>query len=136
VGVHHRLTPPGAYRKGPLVPIVTGVLTMNRAIVLVLAAVAAFGVWRVALPAEKKASDATADAAVALLDTRTRARFSVAELNLETQRKLTGAYTGTAMPDGTMLARADASSYCVQVGPPGTVWHLAGPGGTAATGAC
>jgi hypothetical protein len=112
------------------------VLTLNRVIVLVLVAVAAFGVWRVALPAEHKAQDATADAAIALLDTRTNARFSVAELNLETQRRMTGAYTGAAMPEGAMLERADASSYCIQVGPPGTVWHVAGPGGAAVTGPC
>jgi hypothetical protein len=112
------------------------VLTTNRLIVLVLLAVAAFGVWRIALPAEKKASSATADAAVSLLDTRTTTRFTVAETNLQLQRQATGSYAGASMPEGAALVRADGSAYCVQVGPPGTVWHLAGPGGTATGGAC
>jgi hypothetical protein len=76
------------------------VLTLNRVVVLALAAVAAFGVWRVALPAEHKASEDVGNA------------------------------------DGTVLVRADAGSYCVQVGPPGTVSHLAGPNGAATAGPC
>jgi hypothetical protein len=112
------------------------VLTVNRVIVLVLVAVAAFAVWRVALPAEKKAANDVGDAAVSLLDTRTTARFGVAQINLETQMRGTGTYAGAAMPDGAALVRADAATYCIQVGPPGTVWHLAGPGGAATAGAC
>jgi hypothetical protein len=111
-------------------------ITLNRAVVIGLVAMAAFAVWRVALPAEKQASDATAAAAVELLDTRTNARFAVAELNLQSQLHLTGSFAGAAMPDGAVLVRADGSAYCVQVGPPGTVSHLAGPGGAAAPGAC
>jgi len=112
------------------------VLTLNRVIVLVLVTVAAFAVWRVALPTERKAANDVGDAAVSLLDTRTTARFGVAQINLETQLRGTGSYAGAAMPGGAALVRADVTSYCVQVGPPGTVWHLAGPGGTAASGAC
>ena len=112
------------------------VLTLNRVIVLALVAVAAFGVWRVALPAERKASEATGNAAVELLDTRTNARFTVAELNLRIQLQGTGSYAGAAMPEGAVLVRADTGAYCVQVGPPGTVWHIAGPGGVSATGSC
>jgi hypothetical protein len=112
------------------------VLTVNRAIVLVLVAIAAFGVWRIALPAERHASDTTGDAAVSLLDTRTDARFAVAEVNLQTQLRATGSYAGAAMPAGAMLVHADGGAFCVQVGPPGAVSHLAGPGGAAADGAC
>jgi len=112
------------------------VLTLNRVIVLALVAMAAFAVWRVALQAEKKVANDVGDAAVSLLDTRTTARFGVGQINLETQLRATGTYAGAAMPDGAALVRADATSYCVQVGPPGTVWHLAGPGGAAAAGPC
>jgi hypothetical protein len=112
------------------------VLTLNRAIVLAVAAAAAVGLWRVALPAERQASDQVGDAAVELLDTRTDARFAVSQVNLETQRRLSGSYAAAAMPEGTTLVRADTSSYCVQVGPPGTASHLAGPGGAVAPGPC
>jgi uncharacterized membrane protein (DUF2068 family) len=112
------------------------VLTANRLIVIVVLAVAGFAVWRVALPAEKKASDATGDAAIALLDTRTTARFTVAQANLQAQLQATGSYAGAAMPEGVALIRADSGGYCVQVGPPGAVWHLAGPAGSAVSGGC
>jgi hypothetical protein len=114
----------------------TGMLTLNRAIVLALAAVAAVGVWRFALPAEQRASDATGDAAVSLLDTRTDARFTVAQANLQVQLQATGTYEGTTMPAGATLVRADGDTYCVQVGPPGIVSHFAGPGGASAAGPC
>jgi hypothetical protein len=112
------------------------VLTLNRTIVLVLAALAAFGVWRVALPAEKKASDDVGNAAVSVLDTRTDARYTVASTNLQLQLQTTGSYAGAAMPEGAVLVRADSGAYCVQVGPPGTVSHLDGPNGAAAPGPC
>ncbi len=112
-------------------------VTLNRAIALALVVAAALAVWRVALPAERHAANDAGDAAVALLDNRTDARFAVAQVNLQTQLQATGSYAGTAMPDGAVLVRADSSTYCVQVGPPGTVSHLAGPGGgTASTGPC
>jgi hypothetical protein len=57
-------------------------------------------------------------------------------MNLQLQKQTTGSYAGAAMPDGTVLVRADAGSYCVQVGPPGTVSHLAGPNGAATAGPC
>ena len=111
-------------------------LTLNRAIALALVVAAGLAVWRVALPAERHASDKAGDAAVALLYTRTYARFMTAQVNLQTQLQATGSYAGAAMPEGAVLAKADATSYCVQVGPPGTVSHLAGPGSAPATGAC
>lgn len=111
-------------------------LTAPRLLLLTVIAAAAFLLWKVASPAEQQAAEATADAAVAVLDTRTDARLMVAQANLETQRRGTGSYAGAAMPGGATLVRADGSTYCVQVGPPGTVSHTAGPGGTAAAGGC
>jgi hypothetical protein len=112
------------------------VLTVNRVLVLALVAAAAFGIWRIALPAEQQAADATGDAAVSLLDTRTDARFTVAQANLQTQLQTTGSFAGAAMPPGATLVRADAASYCVQVGPPGAVSHLTGPGAVSVAGPC
>jgi hypothetical protein len=112
------------------------VLTANRLLLAALVAASAFGLWRFALPGERAASNSVGDAAVSLLDTRTDARFTVATTNLQTQLGSTGSYAGASMPAGAVLVRADSGSYCVQVGPPGTVWHLAGPGGSAATGPC
>jgi uncharacterized membrane protein (DUF2068 family) len=111
-------------------------VSVYRLVVAVLLAAAAFVVWRVALPAGKEASTATGDAAVSLLDTRTDARFAAARANLDTSLRVTGSYAGATMPEGVALVRADDGAYCVQVGPPGTIWHLTGPGGAAATGPC
>lgn len=111
-------------------------LTVNKAIVLALAAVFAFAVWRYALPAEQQAADQAGDAAVSVLHTRTDARFTVAEANLQLHVQSTGSYAGAAMPEGATLVRADSGAYCVQVGPPGTVEHLAGPGGSPVGGPC
>ena len=111
-------------------------LTLNRAIVLALVVAGGFSVWRVALPAERHAAAEAGDAAVTLLDNRTDARFAVAQINLQTQLRATGSYAAAAMPAGAVLVRADATSYCVQVGPPGTISHLAGPSGAAAPGGC
>jgi hypothetical protein len=111
-------------------------LTVNRLVLLALLATAAFAVWRVALPTEQQASAKVGDAAVSLLDTRTDARFAVAVTNLQTQLQSTGSYAGAPMPGGVALVRADSGAFCVQVGPPGTVWHVAGPGGSATQGAC
>jgi hypothetical protein len=111
-------------------------LTASRMLVLALAAAALFGVWRVALPAEKRASTAVGDGAIELLDMRADARFAVAQVNLQTQLQASGTYAGAAMPEGATLVRADSGSYCVQVGPPGTISHLTGPGGSAVAGPC
>lgn len=111
-------------------------LTAPRLVALAALAAAAFLAWKVAVPAEQEAAQATGNAAVGLLDTRTDARLGVAQANLELTRRTTGTYAGAAMPAGATLVRADGGSYCVQVGPPGTVVHLAGPGGTTAAGAC
>jgi hypothetical protein len=59
--------------------------------------------------------------------------FQQAEAQLESQHALNGTYVGTSLAGfGVTLARADASTYCIQ----NATAHLAGPGGTAAAGPC
>jgi len=59
--------------------------------------------------------------------------FQQAQAQLEQQHALNGTYAGTSLAGfGVTLVRADASMYCIQ----NATAHLAGPGGTAATGAC
>jgi hypothetical protein len=103
--------------------------------VLVLAALGVL-VWRVALPAEKRAADEVAGEAATLLSRPADARLTVARLNLEQQLRVTGSYAGAVMPGGAVLARADATGFCVQVGPPGPVQHLTGPAADATDGPC
>ena len=63
----------------------------------------------------------------------TAVTFQQAEAALEQFRALNGTYVGASLTGfGVELARADASSYCVQAGDS----HLAGPSGTVAPGAC
>jgi hypothetical protein len=112
------------------------VVTTNRLLLLLILAGVGVLVWQFALPAEKRASDAVGDDASALLSLPADARLTVARVNLEQQVRMTGSYAGAVVPAGAVLARADASGYCVQVGPPGPVQHLTGPGGTTAAGPC
>jgi hypothetical protein len=59
--------------------------------------------------------------------------FQQAASALEDFRTVNGTYAGGSLSGfGVKLARADASSYCIEAG--GS--HLAGPGGTVARGAC
>lgn len=111
-------------------------LSLNRVIVLALLAIVGLTVWQVALPAQRQASSDVGNATVSLLDNRTEARFTVALVNLQTHHQATGSYDGAPMPEGATLVQADGASYCVQVGPPGTVSHVTGPGGSAAAGGC
>jgi Tfp pilus assembly protein PilE len=61
------------------------------------------------------------------------AALQQAVVALEQYHTLNGTYAGTSLAGvGVTLARADASSYCVQIANA----HLAGPGGTAQPGAC
>jgi hypothetical protein len=66
------------------------------------------------------------------------ANFSAAALQLETFRAESGTYVGATLPAsfGVTLARADASSYCLQAGTGAATQHLAGPGGRPAAGGC
>jgi hypothetical protein len=59
--------------------------------------------------------------------------FQQAASALEDSRAVKGTYVGASLAGfGVTLARADASSYCIQAG--GS--HLAGPGGTVQAGSC
>jgi hypothetical protein len=59
--------------------------------------------------------------------------FAQAQAQLEQQHALNGTYAGTSLAGfGVTLARADASTYCIQ----NAGAHLAGPGGAAAAGPC
>jgi Tfp pilus assembly protein PilE len=59
--------------------------------------------------------------------------FQQAETQLEAYHALHGTYAGTSLGGfGVTLARADASSYCIQ----NASSHLAGPGGSVAAGSC
>jgi hypothetical protein len=59
--------------------------------------------------------------------------FQQAESALEDFRAVNGTYAGTSLAGfGVRLARADASSYCIQAG----ASHVAGPGGAVQPGAC
>ena len=62
-----------------------------------------------------------------------RIAFQQAQAQLEQFHALNATYSGTSLAGfGVTLARADAGTYCVQT----ATAHLAGPGGTAAAGAC
>jgi hypothetical protein len=63
----------------------------------------------------------------------TAVTFQQAQVALDQFHALNGTYVGTSLAGfGVKLARADATSYCIQAGSS----HLAGPGGTAAAGPC
>jgi hypothetical protein len=56
---------------------------------------------------------------------------------LDQSHALQGTYAGTSLAGfGVTLARADASGYCVQTTSNGSLFHVAGPGGTPASGGC
>ena len=63
--------------------------------------------------------------------------FQQAQTQLEQSHAINGTYAGASVADfGVTLVRADAASYCLQTGSGTAVSHLAGPGGTAASGPC
>jgi putative hemolysin len=65
------------------------------------------------------------------------ANFQQASVALEQNRATTGTYAGTDLAGyAVTLVRADASSYCVQVGSGAAAMHLGGPGAAPATGPC
>jgi hypothetical protein len=60
-------------------------------------------------------------------------------LVVERTHQITGSYQGVGVQDqdGLRLAQADANGYCLELTwVDKTVWHLRGPGGQAAQGAC
>ena len=63
----------------------------------------------------------------------TAVTFQQAAIALEQFHTLNGTYAGTSLAGfGVKLARADASSYCIQTAGA----HLAGPGGASKPGSC
>ena len=66
------------------------------------------------------------------------ANFQQAAAQMEAYRAENGSYQGATLPPsfGVMLVRADASSYCLQVGSGTTVQHEVGPNGSPQPGAC
>ena len=66
------------------------------------------------------------------------ANFGQAAIQLETFHAENGTYVGATLPPsfGVALVRADASSYCLQMGAGAAVQHVVGPGGQPAAGAC
>ena len=65
--------------------------------------------------------------------------LQTAALVVERTHQITGTYQGVGVQDqdGLRLAQADANGYCLEMTwVDRTVWHLRGPGGQAAQGAC
>jgi hypothetical protein len=78
------------------------------------------------------------DRAVTLAeDTAAAVSLQQAAAALDQGHALNGTYAGTSLAGfGVSLARADASTYCVQTNSNGAIFHLAGPGGATAPGRC
>jgi hypothetical protein len=100
-----------------------------------LAAVAVGG-WRVLLPGSGDTSKQVEDDLGALLDTTANARLTAAEATVEGQRSSTGSYAGAPVTPPIVLARADATSYCIELGQGKLARHVAGPNGSPASGPC
>ena len=65
--------------------------------------------------------------------------LQTAALVVERTHQITGTYQGVGVQDqnGLRLAQADANGYCLELTwVDRTIWHLRGPGGQAAEGAC
>jgi hypothetical protein len=79
-----------------------------------------------------KVAEAQATAAVSRLN------FTAAATELEAYKSEHTTYAGATLPPafGATVERADATSYCLQVGIGGGVQHFTGPGGTPAAGPC
>ena len=85
-------------------------------------------------PTSALAEQAEADATAGVAATN----FQAAATQLEGHRAQAGSYTGATLPPsfGVVLVRADASSYCLQVGSGAGTLHQVGPGGSPAAGHC
>ena len=102
---------------------------------LMIAAVAVGG-WRMLLPGADSASSDVSAGVTSLVSTTMRAAFTGAQASLDAQRNATGSYAGASVQRPVTLIRADASSYCLQLGQGAVLQHLVGPGGTPLPGAC
>ena len=81
---------------------------------------------------QAKQAESQASSAAATLN------FQQAAAALEQHRAETGSYAGADLAGygGVFLARADAASYCIQLGVDSHSFHEVGPSGTVASGAC
>jgi hypothetical protein len=102
----------------------------------VAVAAVVFGGWRMLLPATNGDAKQVEGAVSSVLDTVTRAQFTGAQATLDAQRNATGSYEGAPLAPPLTLVRADATSYCIQFAQGPVVRHLAGPGGSPASGPC
>jgi hypothetical protein len=86
------------------------------------------------LAAQRPAAHAERQAAVALGSSN----FQGAATQLEAYRAENGSYQGASLPPafGVVVARATATSNCLQAGSGSTVEHEIGPGGSPQPGAC
>lgn len=71
-------------------------------------------------------------------DAAATANFQAAAPALQAYFLEHGTYAGATLEGvfGVTLARADATSYCLQSGSGATAQHVTGPGGSPAPGAC
>jgi hypothetical protein len=99
-------------------------------------ALVAVGGWRMLLPGAESASTDASSSVSALLSTTLRAAFTGAQASLDAQRNATGSYAGALVQPPVTLVRADGSTYCLQLAQGAVLQHLAGPGGTPASGPC
>jgi Tfp pilus assembly protein PilE len=91
------------------------------------------GGWLLTAQQSSPSRQQTTQAVAAARQAAAGVAFQQAEAQLEQTHSLNGTYAGTSLAGfGVTLVRADASTYCIQT----ATAHLAGPGGTAARGAC
>jgi len=85
-------------------------------------------------PSSKSAKLAKAEASAAVGSLN----FTGAATELEAYKSEHATYAGAVLPPafGVTVVRADAATYCLQVGVGGAVQHFIGPGGTPVTGPC
>ena len=62
-------------------------------------------------------------------DVAAQSTLLVPRTGVESYFATSGTYAGAPVPSEVTLSRADAASYCLQVGAGTAVLHLAGPGG-------
>jgi hypothetical protein len=64
--------------------------------------------------------------------------FSQATMAMQAYQAENGTFAGASLPPayGVTVARADATSYCLQAGAGAAMQHVVGPGGSAQPGAC
>ncbi|HZC29189.1 MAG TPA: hypothetical protein VE269_05565 [Gaiellaceae bacterium] len=114
-------------------------MTRGIGLVTLLAALALVGaLWALSARSNGPASATATHAETEARRAAAGVNFSQAALQLETFHAANGTYVGATLPAsfGVVVARADASSYCLQSGAGGAVEHELGPGGSVVAGGC